>query len=61
MCFPCLGYHGDKGPLVVTDVRSTSIAEAFLNAGKELGYKYVDLNGEEGEGTSYLSFLPFLS
>lgn len=46
-------YHGKDGPLVVTDMRGTPLSEAFVKAGAELGYKYVDMNGEEQLGVGY--------
>lgn len=45
-----LGYHGDKGPLIVTDSFTTPFADAFLVAGQELGYKALDVNGESQYG-----------
>eukprot|EP00918_Siedleckia_nematoides_P105964 GHVU01231303.1.p1 GENE.GHVU01231303.1~~GHVU01231303.1.p1 ORF type:complete len:423 (+),score=46.88 GHVU01231303.1:326-1594(+) len=40
------GYHGDKGPWVISDMLPTPVGEAFVKAGEELGYKHIDVNGE---------------
>ncbi|KZC09328.1 Glucose dehydrogenase [acceptor] [Dufourea novaeangliae] len=48
-------YHGDKGYLCVEHVPyHTDLAKAFLKAGRELGYKIVDYNGEDQIGFSYI-------
>ena len=44
------GYHGSDGPLVVSDVIGTSLSEAFIVAGVELGYGAVDVNGQQQQG-----------
>ena len=49
LCF-CVGYHGNTGPLVVSDVKPTSLSDAFVQAGVELGLKSLDVNGESQEG-----------
>ena len=46
-------YHGNDGPLNVMDLRSPnrSMQEAFINAGREAGYRVTDdFNGAEQEG-----------
>ncbi|GLV38213.1 uncharacterized protein CBL_12859 [Carabus blaptoides fortunei] len=49
------GYHQRGGPLSVEDVRFRTIfADAFVGAGKTLGYPYVDYNGREQHGFSYV-------
>ncbi|KAK3859895.1 hypothetical protein Pcinc_034025 [Petrolisthes cinctipes] len=46
-------YHGRGGPLSVEDKRWWSpLLPAFLNAGRELGYKVIDPNGPEQTGFS---------
>ncbi|XP_067676229.1 alcohol dehydrogenase [acceptor]-like [Haliotis asinina] len=45
-------YHGHGGPLVVTEVNAFPIADYFVKAGTELGYKETDFNGENQEGFS---------
>eukprot|EP00918_Siedleckia_nematoides_P105965 GHVU01231304.1.p1 GENE.GHVU01231304.1~~GHVU01231304.1.p1 ORF type:complete len:598 (+),score=63.32 GHVU01231304.1:326-2119(+) len=40
------GYHGDKGPWVISDALPTLIGKSFIKAGEELGYKHIDVNGE---------------
>ncbi|XP_018049978.1 PREDICTED: glucose dehydrogenase [FAD, quinone]-like [Atta colombica] len=48
-------YHGTKGPLHISyPLFHTSLAKAFLNAGKELGYPLVDYNGKNTIGFSYV-------
>jgi len=51
------GYHGRDGPLEVSDVRSTSLSEAFIVAGVELGYSAVDVNGQQQQGKYLVIFL----
>ena len=47
------GYHGYGGPLAVTKSSFvTSVAHAFVDAGKELGFKDVDYNGASQIGVS---------
>ncbi|XP_011704090.1 PREDICTED: glucose dehydrogenase [FAD, quinone]-like isoform X2 [Wasmannia auropunctata] len=48
-------YHGTDGPVHITSPSyQTPLAEAFLKAGKELGYPIiVDYNGKNGRGFSY--------
>ena len=43
-------YHYSGGPLTVSDESIFPLAKRFVDAGKELGYKEVDLNGEEQLG-----------
>ena len=44
-------FHGQEGPLTVSDVPfHTTLADAFLSAGEELGYKNRDVNGESQNG-----------
>ncbi|XP_011158387.1 glucose dehydrogenase [FAD, quinone] [Solenopsis invicta] len=48
-------YHGTKGPLHISYPSfHTLLAEAFLKAGKELGYPVLDYNGKNMIGFSYL-------
>lgn len=44
------GYHGSDGELTVSDVRTTSLSEAFVVAGKEMGFPGLDINAEDQEG-----------
>jgi len=44
------GYHGTDGPLVVSDVMVTSLSEAFVVAGAELGHKFTDVNARFQQG-----------
>ena len=46
-----VGYHGTDGPLVVSDVMVTSLSEAFVVAGAELGYQFTDVNARSQQGT----------
>ncbi|XP_071113297.1 alcohol dehydrogenase [acceptor]-like [Haliotis cracherodii] len=45
-------YHGRGGPLTVTEVNSIPVADYFVRAGTELGFKAIDYNGEHQEGFS---------
>ncbi|KAG5330687.1 DHGL dehydrogenase, partial [Acromyrmex charruanus] len=50
-------YHGTNGPVHINySSPNTPLAEAFLEAGKELGYSLVDYNGKNQIGFSYLQF-----
>ncbi|XP_014676329.1 PREDICTED: glucose dehydrogenase [FAD, quinone]-like [Priapulus caudatus] len=43
-------YHSVGGPLTITESASGVLSELFLQAGRELGYKVGDLNGENPHG-----------
>ena len=45
------GYHGADGPMKVCDMQRTPLVEAFLNAGKQLGYDITDINASQQLGT----------
>jgi len=48
-------YHGTDGPVHITQPAfHTRVAEAFLEAGKEMGYSLTDYNGKNKIGFSYL-------
>lgn len=48
-------YHGKNGPLTVSEViYKSEAAKAFVAAGMEKGYPYVDYNGPSQIGFSYL-------
>ena len=47
------GYHGDSGPMVVSDSNVTEVTQVFLRAAEELGYKQGDLNGANQERFSH--------
>lgn len=44
------GFHGKGGELMVSDVRATSLSEAFVVAGEELGFIGLDVNADNQEG-----------
>jgi len=46
------GYHGDRGPMKISDLTQTRLVKAFLDAGKELGYDVIDVNGRQQLGFS---------
>lgn len=49
------GYHGVDGPLTVSDIDFKSLSgRAFVEAGIEKGFPYVDYNGPDQIGFSYL-------
>jgi len=41
----CVGYHGTSGPMKIADLQLTPLVEAFLDAGRELSYEVLDVNG----------------
>lgn len=44
-------YHGNDGPLSVTDCRAKIVQQKYLQAAQEQGYKILDdFNGVEQEG-----------
>ena len=46
-----VAYHGFSGPLTVEDrAWKSNLPQAFINAGYELGFDYVDINGAEQIG-----------
>ncbi|ELU00236.1 hypothetical protein CAPTEDRAFT_169911 [Capitella teleta] len=46
-------FHGKDGPLTVTDMAFTPLADAFVRAGKELGHKQTDVNSDAQLGVSH--------
>ncbi len=50
-----VAYHGFSGPLTVEDrAWKSNLPQAFINAGYELGFDYVDINGAEQIGEAQL-------
>ena len=47
-------YHGSGGPVAVSGGRATPLADLYMQAGQELGYKVTDYNGEDQEGFNYI-------
>ena len=47
-------YHHSGGPLAVSSGKATPLAELYMKAGKEAGYKITDYNGEDQEGFNYI-------
>ncbi len=45
------GFHGNYGPVAVSDCNTSVVGELLLAAGKELGYNVGDVNGERQEDT----------
>ena len=50
-------YHSTGGPVAVSHGRVTPLAEMYMQAGQELGYKLNDYNGKDQEGFSYTQLL----
>ncbi|XP_018354841.1 PREDICTED: glucose dehydrogenase [FAD, quinone]-like [Trachymyrmex septentrionalis] len=48
-----IDYHGTNGPVHINYSPSNPLAEAFVEAGKELGYSLIDYNGKNQIGFSY--------
>jgi len=46
------GYHGTTGPMKITDLKLTPLVQAFLDAGRELSYDVLDVNGASQLGES---------
>ena len=46
------GYHGTSGPMKIADLQLTPLVEAFLDAGRELHYDVLDVNGPRQLGKS---------
>lgn len=46
------GYHGKGGPMKIADFKRTPLVQAFLDAGLDLGYKILDINGADQLGFS---------
>jgi len=55
--------HGSNGPVHVESARFAPMLEHWLNAGKDLGYDIVDLNGYQTEGIkiSFMNYYLLLS
>ena len=47
-------YHSTGGPIAVGGGRVTALADLYIQAGRELGYKITDYNGEDQEGFNYI-------
>ena len=47
-------YHYSGGPIPVNSGRATPLADLYMQAGKEMGYKITDYNGEDQEGFNYI-------
>ena len=43
-------YHGYSGPIVLQDRAETPLADTFVKAAEEVGYKALDFNGPNHEG-----------
>jgi len=53
-----VNYHGYNGLMSVTDVPyKTRIADAFVNAGSQIGHPVADLNGEKQIGINYIQVI----
>lgn len=53
-----VNYHGYDGLMSVTDVPyRTRIADAFVNAGSQIGLPVADLNGEKQIGINYIQVI----
>ncbi len=44
-------FHGDSGPVFVSDSNATDLNEAFVSAGEELGFKRGDVNSDSPNGS----------
>ncbi|KAL8613593.1 hypothetical protein ACOMHN_022012 [Nucella lapillus] len=51
-----VGYHGRGGPLKVTSHKTLELTDLILQAGRDMGLKEVDPNGETMEGVAQLQF-----
>ena len=50
-------YHGKNGPLTVEDrVWRSNLPQAFIDAGLELGFNQLDINGENQTGSILFGF-----
>ena len=47
-------YHSSGGPLAVSEGKTTPLADAYLKAAKELGWRIDDYNGKDQEGFSIM-------
>ena len=45
-------FHSTGGPLAVSSTKVTPLADMYLAAGQELGYKSIDYNSDDQEGIS---------
>ena len=50
-------YHSTGGPIAVSGGGATPLADLYMQAGKELGYKITDYNGEDQEGFSRIQLM----
>ena len=52
------GYHGKSGPVKISDIKTTSLHEKFIQAGVELGLQEIDVNGESQIGKKTSEIIP---
>ncbi|KAK3095685.1 hypothetical protein FSP39_017574 [Pinctada imbricata] len=52
-------YHNTAGPILVSELSMTPLAKMFLDAGKEMGYKVHDCNGNDGEPEGFCKLQSF--
>ena len=45
-----VGYHGDQGPVHIEERIISPLADIFVTAAQELGFKALDTNGASNEG-----------
>lgn len=50
-------YHASGGPIAVSGGKATPLAEKYIQAGQELGYKITDYNGEAQEGFNHIQVM----
>lgn len=55
----CVGYHGNSGPMLVSDLEKTPLVDVFLEAGEQIGCPTLDVNGQEQLGTYEVQFMTF--
>jgi len=55
------GYHGTSGPMKIADLQLTPLVEAFLDAGRELHYDVLDVNGPSQLGICSSLYLHYQS
>ena len=50
-------YHSTGGPIAVGSGRVTPLADKYMQAGQELGYRITDYNGEDQEGFNHIQLM----
>lgn len=52
-------YHGNDGPMEISDSAQSRLVDVFLQGGKDLGYNIIDCNGNNGDEIGFCRLQSF--